>query len=641
MKYISIVFIICSTLLFGQERTGTSYFVNAGLNYNMHSTDIKGFNGFENCCDKFTGGNYLDPTFGFGMELSLGKLLFDMPTSYVLQLNYNGLSSEYSEERFRGYKISEFGKEPIMVNHQLNPNIKLISLGNSIYSELLDGLSFGLGAEIGFVATSNFTQNEVALSPSDFTFSNGTREINTGEGDIEEMNSIIFSLFAGVRYDLYDFDDWTIRPELKYNYIPGSLLDGKDLNASQLSGSISLVYHVTEKAFVPPPPPVPEVKEPEIVEAPIPPSVHIELELKRANGTIIKDNDVIKLPIDIFETRHEYALRPIVFFDSSDANYKKYDIQSFTNSDFDVQTQLIKSIADKMNANNKLTVALTTYDLGDEQETLPQARLDNLVTKLAEYGITPNRVKQNIEKINNDFKYDELKEEYRKVDFALSDNSQLIKSIYEINNRIDVYDIDFFPITKVITTAKEYDQEASLYIDDELEITRNKDFNFAITSVFNNKLKKNGKLKVNYKVNAQVAGIYDDEQIGFTLVAEPKTITSSVNISNNGSKITEQHILAYTEFDKSTFKSVDDEVLKIVRKAISNNEKVSIYASTDNLGDEVYNKALAERRANATKALIGGNTNKIEIVYPKEYLFSNEHPYGRMLNRAIVVRIEK
>lgn len=641
MKYISIVFIVCSTLLFAQERTGTSFFVNAGLNYNMHSTDIKGFNGFENCCDKFTGGNYLDPTFGFGMELSLGKLLFDMPSSYVLQLNYNGLSSEYSEERFRGYKINEFDKEPIMVNHLLNPNIKLISLGNSIYSELFDGFSFGLGAEIGFVATSNFTQNEVALSPSDFTFSNGKREINTGEGDIEEMNSIIFSLFAGVRYDIYDFSDWTIRPELKYNYIPGSILDGKDLNVSQLSGSVSLVYHITEKSVTPPPPPMPEVKEPEIVEAPIPPSIHIELELKTVDGKIIKDNDVIKLPIDIYETRLEYALRPIVFFDSSDASYKKYSIESFTNSDFDVQTQMIKSIADKMNANEKLTVSLTTYDLGDEKATLPQARLDNMVAKLGEYGITPNRITQNIEKVNNDFKYDELKEEYRKVDFALSDNSQLIKSIYEINNKIEVIDMDFVPTTKVTTIAKEYDQEASLYIDDKLELTRNKDFNFSITSIYNNKLKKDGKLKVKYIANAQVSGIYDDEQIGFTLVTEPRNITSSINTTNNGSKITEQYILAYTEFDKSTFKSVDEEVLNIVRKALNNNLKVSIYASTDNLGDEVYNKALAERRAIATKALIGGNTKNLEIVYPQEYLFSNEHPYGRMLNRAIVIRIEK
>ena len=43
MKYISIVFIICSSLLIAGERTGTKYFFNAGLNYNMHTTDIKGF----------------------------------------------------------------------------------------------------------------------------------------------------------------------------------------------------------------------------------------------------------------------------------------------------------------------------------------------------------------------------------------------------------------------------------------------------------------------------------------------------------------------------------------------------------------------------------------------------------------------
>ena len=76
MKYISIVFIMCSTFLIAGERTGTSFFLNAGLNYNMHTTNIKGFSGTENCCDEFTGGNFLDPTFGFGMELFGNSILF-------------------------------------------------------------------------------------------------------------------------------------------------------------------------------------------------------------------------------------------------------------------------------------------------------------------------------------------------------------------------------------------------------------------------------------------------------------------------------------------------------------------------------------------------------------------------------------
>lgn len=643
MKYIAIVFIICSSLLIAGERTGTKYFLNAGLNYNMHTTDIKGFSGTENCCDGFTGGNFLDPTFGFGMELAMGNLIFDMPASYVLQLNYNGLSSEYSEERFRGYKINEFDKQPIMVEHQLNPTIKLLSIGNSIYSELFSGFSFGLGADIGFVMNSDYSQNELALTPNDFTFSNGSREINTGEGTIEEMNSLIVSLFAGVRYDLFDFSDWTIRPELKYNYIPGSLLDGKDLFVSQLSGSISFVYNMTSpepKAPAPPIQPEPKVIE-EVVVAPAPPYINVSLTLKDENGNEIKDRQKLTIPITVYETKQEYALRPVVFFDSADYNYKKYNIESFTNSDFDVQTEMINSIAKRMKADKSLKLTLTTYDLGDEPKNMSEERLNNIEQKLKDDGVDLSRVNSKTLALDKDFKYDELKEEYRKVEFALSDNSELIKSIYEIDSRIEFDKKSFTPKTTINSSKDEYYREANLYVNDNSIKKENEDFTFSIDENYTEKFEKNEPVKFNYISNAEVAGIYSAANVSFIVEPTVKSVNQTINTINNGTKTTEQHILAYTEFDKSSFKSVDNDVLKLVRKALEQNRKVTIYASTDNLGNEEYNKALAERRATTAKSIIGGNSNNLQVIYPEQYLFSNEHPYGRMLNRAIVVRIDK
>lgn len=643
MKYISIVFIICSSLLIAGERTGTKYFLNAGLNYNMHSTNIKGFSGSENCCDEFTGGNYLDPTFGFGMELALGNLLFDMPSSYVLQLNYNGLSSEYTEERFRGYKINEFDKQPIMVEHQLNPTIKLLSIGNSIYSELFSGFSFGLGADIGFAMTSDYSQNELALSPNDFTFDNGSREINTGEGTIEEMNSLIVSLFAGIRYDLYDFDDWTIRPEVKYNYIPGSILDGKDLFVSQLSGSISFVYNMTTpEPKAPAPPPQPEPKEVEVVEeiTPAPPYINVSLTLKDESGNEIKDGQKLTIPITVFETKQEYALRPVVFYDSADYNYKKYNIESFTNSDFDVQTEMINSIARKMKEDKTLTLTLSTYDLGDEPKNISEERLYIIEQKLKDDGIDLTRVKTKTVSVDKEFKYNELKEEYRKVEFALSDNSELIKSIYEIDSKIEFEKRTYSPRTTVNSSKDEYYQEANLYVNGNSVEKDNKDFDFSIDEKFTKEFEKNEPVRFEYISNAEVAGIYSASKVSFTIEPKVKNVNQTINTINEGSQSTEQHILAYTEFDKSNFKSVDSDVLKLVRKALDQKRKVTIYASTDNLGNEDYNKALAERRANTAKSLIGGNSDNLKVVYPEQYLFSNEHPYGRMLNRAIVVRID-
>lgn len=643
MKYFTLVFIISCVVLTAGERTGTKYFFNAGLNYNMHNADLKGFSGTENCCDKFTGGNFLDPEFGFGMELAMGSLLFDIPASYVLQLNYNGMSSEYSEDRFRGYKINEFDKQPIMVNHQLNPSIKLITIGNSIYNEIFDGFTFGIGAEIGFTASASFTQKESAISPNDFKFSNGTREINTGSGTIEEMNSVIFSLFTGIRYEVYSTDNWTIRPELKYNYVPSSILDGKDLNVSQLSGSISFVYNVTKSEPPPPPPPAPVkvIEKPDTVITPAPPYVIVKLTIRDENDNIIKNGQVIDFPATVFETKQEYALKPVVFFDSSDYNYKQYNIESFTNTNFDVQTQMIKAIADKMKSDNSLTLLLTTFDLEDEGATVPQDRLYNIEAKLKEYGVQPSRVKQKIVPLGDDFKYDELRDEYRRVDFALSDKSDLIKSIYEIDSKLEYDKQTFIPTTEVNSSRDDYYRESSLSIDGKEVKNEHSDFNIVIDDSYEDKIKQDGKLNITYNSSAEVVGIYNSDRIEFTLQPKIQSVKQSINTIKDGTNVTEQYILAYTDFDKSSLKSVDNQVLSLVKTALQNNKNVTIYASTDNLGNAEYNKALAERRAIAAKSLIGSDSKNIHIIYPDEYLFSNKHPYGRLLNRAIVVRIEK
>lgn len=641
MKYISLMFLISCVVLTASEKTGTKYYFNAGLNYNMHSADLKGFSGSENCCDTFTGGNFFDPAFGFGMELALGDLLFNLPASYNLGLNYNGMSSKYSEERFRGYKINEFDKDAVMVEHQLDPNISLFSIDNSIYNELFSGFSFGVGLGIGFVASANYEQNEIALSPSDFTFSNGKREINTASGKIEEMNSIILSLFTGVRYDLYSTDNWTLRPELKYNYTPISVLDGKELTISQLSGSISFVYNVTKSMPPPPPPPVEEPKLDTIVPAPAPPYIHVTLTLKDENNNEIVDGQNVNLPVTVYETKQEYALKPVVFFDSSAYNYKKYDIKSFTNTDFDVQSEMIKSIAEKMKTDNSLILTLTTYNLKDEADAIPQDRLFNIESKLKEYGVEAKRIKESIIALDKDFKYNELRDEYRRVEFVLSDNSDLIKSVYEIESKLKYNDMTFTPSTTIDASRDDYYRETTLQIDDKTIKTEHKDFSFTIDDKYSEYLKQKDKLQIRYNSSAEVVGIYNADNISFSIIPEIKSVKQTINTINDGTKVVEQYILAYTEFDKSNLESVDKDVLSLVRTALQNNKHVTIYASTDNLGNIEYNKALAERRANSVKSLIGGDSANLQVVYPDEYLFSNEHPYGRMLNRAIVVRIEK
>ena len=217
----------------------------------------------------------------------------------------------------------------------------------------------------------------------------------------------------------------------------------------------------------------------------------------------------------------------------------------------------------------------------------------------------------------------------------------MIKSVYEIDSRIELENKKFIPKAKVEADRDDYYQEANLYVDGEIVETKGKNFEFEIDGEIEEALKTNGTAKVEYISSAEIDGIYSADKSTFTFKPRVDKVVESLNTLEGGNKSEEQFILAYTDFDESKLNSIDQKVLGKAKQAVKDGKQVTIFASTDNLGNQEYNRALAERRANSAKQIIGTGKGTVNIVYPDSYLFSNSHPYGRMLNRAIVIRIEK
>jgi outer membrane protein OmpA-like peptidoglycan-associated protein len=344
---------------------------------------------------------------------------------------------------------------------------------------------------------------------------------------------------------------------------------------------------------------------------------------------------------NIYESKQEYGLKPVVFFDSAEVEYKNYNISTFTKNDFDVQTEMILAVANKMKKNESLTLELVSYQLSDEDKSLSEQRNDRIKSKLKEFGVDLSKVSDRVIAKDEEFKYTELKEELRKVELNLSDNSDLIKSVYEIESRIELEDKKFIPKAKVEADRDDYYQEANLYVDGGVIETKGKNFEFGVDGEIAEALKTNGTAKIEYISSAEIDGIYSADKSTFTLKPRVDKIVESLNTLDDGNKVEEQHILAYTDFDEYKLSSIDQKVLSKAKQAIQEGRTVTVFASTDNLGNEEYNRALAERRAKSAKDIIGNGIGVVNIVYPDSYLFSNSHPYGRMLNRAIVIRIEK
>jgi outer membrane protein OmpA-like peptidoglycan-associated protein len=107
-------------------------------------------------------------------------------------------------------------------------------------------------------------------------------------------------------------------------------------------------------------------------------------------------------------------------------------------------------------------------------------------------------------------------------------------------------------------------------------------------------------------------------------------------------KIISKFSLVLFDFDKAEVSPADMEIIdKYILPAIKFNSTVQVYGYTDRIGDEEYNRKLAERRATAVSNIIKQKKKDVKIetfdVGEKVLIFDNDTPVGRHLSRTVQV----
>ncbi|MEJ5244949.1 MAG: OmpA family protein, partial [Bacteroidota bacterium] len=125
-----------------------------------------------------------------------------------------------------------------------------------------------------------------------------------------------------------------------------------------------------------------------------------------------------------------------------------------------------------------------------------------------------------------------------------------------------------------------------------------------------------------------------------TYLINPKL--SRVNLLINSYDGKEYAILGLFDFDSSEFSLFDNRVReKVLDDLHYRGKKLTIIPFTDNIGSKEYNTKLAEKRALAAVQLLQLRDEDYKIEYPTQYLYDNRTPLGRILNRSVIIRIEK
>ncbi len=646
INYIFLSLIFLCILLTGNlpaQNKSTPHSLSFGgdVNGNFYFASFSKFNDVENCCTDF--GN----TFGLGYNIHAGyeylfpSKLFGMPWKFDLTLGYSDLSAQFSEtEKFANIIIGDDYVSGI-AEYIIDPNVKSFNINPGIYFDPIKNvpMSVRLGFQVGFLLDMTYYQEERLIEPPDVYYENGERVRGQYSGPIPDAESQYYAVNLGLRYRAAEFGNFALYPSLMFNYGLTNLVQGIDWKASSVLGGISLVYNFP-KAAKPRPaaPPLPELPEPALPPVPSTLEIMVRTEL---NGI---DGNEFDLPLTVYQSKSQYYLLPYIFFKENSAEPSEISKHTEGNIREDVaQSHLIEAVADILKQYSDFNVILFASSLDTESEKVVSERITRITNALVSYGIDISRISVSQRKVKSeDFEKPEL----------LGEN---------IFVKLELLDSDLIPYSETKIVKKEYARENILSVIPEIN-TSDPIEKFKGKIYHDKKLiktfdRQGTKININTTMPASVVESVNPIVLQIEAFAENKarakantkksltlrpveeSFVTTVNTVETQKKKYSQFILCYFDFDKEEPKIINYKVLQVIQEAAAEGKKIEILPLTDNIGEENYNNKLATKRAAAALKILKQNNIEAEVHYPMSYLFPNETPLGRMLNRSVVVRI--
>lgn len=626
------------------KEKNTPFFMSFGadVNANIYFADFKQFEGVDNCCTNFGNTTGLGYNVHAGFEYLFPSKLLGMPWRLDLSIAYSDLSAAFSEEYEIANIIQGNTYTKAVSEFILEPSIQAVIFDPGIFFNPIDDvpLSIRAGFQVGFLTGKTFTQEEKLVSPPNVYFENGTRVRGQFSGEIPNASSQYFALSIGARYKAADFGNFALYPQLRFNYGLTDIVNGLDWKASALQGGLSLVYNFPGKELPPPA----EPPSPPMPDAPVPPKKgQLVLGITTEHNDAFVGN-TIDIPYIHYESRIDYYLLPYIFFDlNSD---RPITAKSSANNigEVEAQSEMIKSAAEYLAANPGINVNLMVSSLESEKQEVIDSRITNITNELTYFNVPINRINVNRITVNpNDFEHDELLKENIFIKLEMSDKTDLIHHLFTQTIKKETIGTNTLKIKPEIQTSHSLSAfDGKLYKDKNLI----KSFNDLGTEInLNNTQELIAEEFSPYTINIEITAKNTGgaKEIAAKTIEvnsfEERRITEN-NIFKEDINDYSQYLLCYFDFDKHEPKTINREVLDIVRTALNQDKEVVLLALTDNIGTEKYNNELAQRRGNAGLQLIGSKEKKINVVIPEKHIFGNDTPIGRMLNRTVIVRIK-
>ncbi|MFM6955834.1 MAG: hypothetical protein ACKOX1_04700 [Ignavibacteria bacterium] len=591
--------------------------IGGGASY--HSGGFSGIPSVSTCCTTYP--NTQSSLFEFMMGLRTSNAVkqekFTLQGS--IQASISQFNAPFSSRDIVGNFINGNTVTQVLVDYSLALSGMMIGLEPRLhlhYSTLPISLFMGFNASS--IIVNNANQTERIIKPNDVNYTNGTKELNSYDGNIEGLNSLLFSGIIGMEYQFPLQENILLIPSISYRTYFNSFIADHPWSMNGMMASIGMSYAIPkpEKPIeIPPPPPPPiEEKEPEITL-----SMHFHAMLKDA---MVEFGDTIPYPYERIITVETRAIAPIYLF----AQNSSESISEYGHEETALQ------IAIKQN-NAPLKILAMASD--QESENMAEARAAFIKKKLL--SINPGRSIQTETRIikTKGLRYPELLDESRMVMLKNADGT--------------------LPVQQKADTQNVF-QETSIRLITEPSITGAKIAGMA--SLGNVKTKTIEEPDITFSFSPSVADPFETlkfiaqsfvtlepnlkSKSRIELYIRPILLRENVTEIQN-SKISNEYILGYSDFDEGSLSMIDQSVIQRIKKAMSSGKPITMIPLIDDLGKSDHNSILAKERVKSALKLLESEIGKdavknITIASPRVFQTDGKVS-GRILHRGISIRI--
>jgi hypothetical protein len=198
MKKISIILLQLILFSFGYSedlRPRYSAFGQVGLD--IHLADFRALPNAPSCCPQYKIGYGLGYGFGAGFEFPINENTF-----VGSKLFYNSSQGLLASQEST-LVIVNLTEQLGVIEHSIDSKFVIAGISPFI-GKNFENTNISLGANIGYITSGTYSQKEQIVEPSNTGYfkENNSRIRNVSSGDIQNLNKLMFGIFAEISYDL-------------------------------------------------------------------------------------------------------------------------------------------------------------------------------------------------------------------------------------------------------------------------------------------------------------------------------------------------------------------------------------------------------------------------------------------------------